>query len=248
MTEFKENIFKILYKLQHRCEIAEIYRQDTKRGIPYYTGDIFPYLNGQEDLRATVEYLKENGLKISITLDLERNLEEVVQNDGYLDEDSVEVGRIKGKNIETIKKVIENNIKKLNPQIEEQSSQGIAGSPNIKEAKQKFISKLKIVDNYLYFGEEKIPTERGQKTMTQLFLDNSKIFRGEKITNNRHALSVDELQVAGGYRNKEAFRDAIKKLRKKLRDIKWPVSIKNPSTGKYQMVINYNLKDKKQKR
>lgn len=247
MTKFKKNILTILHKLQERCDIAEAYEPDTKKGIPYCIKDMFPHLDGQEDLRATVQYLRKNGLNISITLDIERNSEEVVQNDGYQDEDSVVVGIIKGKNIEAIKKVIENNIKKLNPQMEVQSSQGMVGSPNIKEAKQKFTSKLKIVGGCLYFGDEKIPTERGQKTMTQLFLDNAKIFRGEKKASNGHTLSAGEIQQAGNYINEYAFRNGLNKLRRKLKKAKWPVTIENPGTKMYQMEIKYNKINKTQK-
>mgnify|MGYP001557973295 FL=1 len=116
MTEFKKNILKILYNLQHRCEIAEINKFNTKKGIPFYIKDIAPPITGQEyleDLQTTFQYLKNNGLDISITLDFERNLAEVVQNDGYLDEDSVEVGLIKGDNIQDIQTKIKELINML---------------------------------------------------------------------------------------------------------------------------------------
>lgn len=116
MTEFKKNILTILHKLQERCDIAEAYEPDTKKGIPYCIKDIAPPITGPEHLEslwAAVQYLKNNGLDISITLDFERNLEEVVQNDGYQDEDSVEVGIIKGENIQDIKTRIKELINTL---------------------------------------------------------------------------------------------------------------------------------------
>ena len=96
-----------------------------------------------------------------------------------------------------------------------------------------------IENDFLYFDTKKIPIERGQKSMVEFLLKNAKIFRGSKITQKGTELKLIDIKEFGGYQNESAFRNALNKLRKKLKNADFPVSIENPQTGKYQMVIKY---------
>ena len=91
----------------------------------------------------------------------------------------------------------------------------------------------------LYYGAKKIPVERGQKSIVDLFLKNAKVYRGNKLTQKGTGIEIAELQKAGNYQNENAFRNALNKLRKKLKDSEFPATIENPQTKKYQLVIKY---------
>ena len=103
---------------------------------------------------------------------------------------------------------------------------------------------IKIEGDNLVFELKKIPMERGQKTMTQLFLDSARIFRKGRLSKKGELLNLEDIQKASNYLNEEAFRDGLKKLRRKLKKSGWPVTIENPGTKKYQMLIQYIKKQK----
>ncbi len=249
LTPFEEKVLAVLIKLQYLCDVVESCKHNTKKGIIYSFGEFFPTVEGQGELDYVVEYLKTHGLDISVTFDVANDylLNDPIYIKQYGEVDNVPLGLIKGENMEEIKKVIEKNIHKLNPRIRVEPIQAIKENPDIKGKKQKFTSKMKIADEYLFFGDEKIPVERGQKLMAQEFLDNAKIFRGQELHRKGTPLKIKNIRETSHYNNQKTFRDSLKRFRKKLRDKKWPVKVENPSTGKYQMVIKYNLKNKKQK-
>ena len=105
---------------------------------------------------------------------------------------------------------------------------------------QKSIPTLKINGDFFMSGNQKVPMERGQRSMTELFLKHAEINRNNKCVKKGRNLSTEELQKAGSYGTEKAFRNALKKIREKLLNGKLPASIKNNGTRKYQMVIEYN--------
>lgn len=94
-------------------------------------------------------------------------------------------------------------------------------------------------NDFLCFGDKKIPMERGQKSMVGLFLDNAKIFQGDKLSKKGSDVSITKLVEAGGYTDDNAFRDGLKRLRAKIKKADIPATIENTGTGKYQLVIKY---------
>lgn len=103
---------------------------------------------------------------------------------------------------------------------------------------------IKMEGDTLTFGTKIIPTERGQKTMAKLFLDNAEIYHGKRLASKGKVLTLDELQQAGSYKDEESFRDGLKKQREKIKDSGFPATIDNKGTKKYQMVIKYIKKQK----
>ena len=108
-----------------------------------------------------------------------------------------------------------------------------------RKEKPKAISTIKIENDYLVFGLEKIPVERGQKSIVGLFLDNAKVFRGDKLSNKGNDVEINKLIEAGGYADANAFRDGLKRLRRKIKKAEIPATIENTGTGKYQIIIKY---------
>ena len=238
MSEFKQKVLAVLHKLQELCDVVDSYKHDTRRGISYCFGDMFPPVKGQEELQDIVRYFKKNRLDISITFPIwTSDPNEPVWIKKYGEADRVPLGLIKGKNIETIQAVIRNNIDKLNPETDTRQIQTVTVESSTQKTKQKFTSNIKMRDNFLYFGEDRIPTEVGQKSLAELFLTNAKVYRGKIIVKNGRTAKLNELQTIGGYGNNRSIRDGLKKLRRKLRKVEWPVEIINTGASRYQMVI-----------
>ena len=108
-----------------------------------------------------------------------------------------------------------------------------------RKEKMKSISTVKIENNYLVFGIEKIPVERGQKSMVELFIKNAQISRGGRISKKGKALEIQKFVEIGGYTDESTFRDGLKLLRTKIKKTVIPITIEPPQTGKYQMFIKY---------
>lgn len=96
-----------------------------------------------------------------------------------------------------------------------------------------------IENDFLYFEAEKIPVERGQKSIVDLLLKNANVCRDGKLSKNGKAIEITKLVEVGGYKDESAFRDGLKRLRSKIEKTTIPVTIENPTTGKYQMYIKY---------
>ncbi len=96
-----------------------------------------------------------------------------------------------------------------------------------------------IENDFLCFGTEKIPVERGLKSMLELFLKNANIYRGNKLSKKGKSIEIRELIETGGYKDETAFRDGLKRLRAKIDKSAIPATIENPTTGKYQIFIKY---------
>jgi hypothetical protein len=96
-----------------------------------------------------------------------------------------------------------------------------------------------IENNLLCFNTEKIPVERGLKSILELFIKNANIYRGDKLSKKGNPIEIKELIEAGGYKDETAFRDGLKRLRAKIAKSKIPATIDNTGIGKYQFVIKY---------
>jgi len=96
-----------------------------------------------------------------------------------------------------------------------------------------------IENDFLCFGVEKIPVERGLKSMLELFLKNANICRGNKLVKKGEPLEISILTEIGGYKDESAFRDGLKRLRAKIEKSTIPATIENLTTGKYQIFIKY---------
>lgn len=249
LSKFKKDVLKVLNNLQNCCDVVESYKHNAKSGIIFSFGDMLPPLKGQDNLRDVMQYLNKNGLDISITFDLDSDPQQLVRSMKFDSVESVPLGLIKGKNLKSIQEAIRDNIEKLHDQLKAPVSQDVTKrSTTTSKKKQKFVSSVIIKDDSLYFGEERIPAEAGQKSLAMKFLTNAKEYRGDSITKNGNAKKLSELQEAGGYADKKSFRDGLKKLRGKLRKSKWPIKIENTGAGRYQMVIKYAKNNKAQQR
>lgn len=100
---------------------------------------------------------------------------------------------------------------------------------------------LKVVfqKNQLIFGDKKVAMSRGYKEMMGLFFPHMKEQMGERVVKSGKSINMIDLKKAGGYATDGAFRDALKKLRKKLKDSTLPVTITNPKTYHYQLEVVY---------
>lgn len=119
------------------------------------------------------------------------------------------------------------------------AEQSIPVEEKPKPEKEGLKKDIHIENDSLCFGTKKIPFERGQKSMVDLFIKNAKVYRGDKLVSKGKEIDLIEFQRVGGYQNEAAIRNALNKLRKKLKEAEFPVTIENPQTGKYQMVIKY---------
>lgn len=98
---------------------------------------------------------------------------------------------------------------------------------------------ISLESNHFYFEEMKIPIGRGQRSMLQLLFNKARIIHGSRLSKNGVEIAVPELISVGGYKNENAFRDALRRLREKIKKAKFPVTITNPQSGKYQMLVEY---------
>ena len=119
LNSFEQKILTVLKNLQIFYQKMDLYTDNinTKRGVPYTFGEFFPPVVGKEELRDVVQYLKKNGLEISITYPIDDdnfdNTEESTKLKAVGLEKDIPLGLIKGENIEAIKTVIKENINKL---------------------------------------------------------------------------------------------------------------------------------------
>lgn len=136
------------------------------------------------------------------------------------------------KNIETMKERGDFAFTPLQPQHQN-------GAEAIQPEKIKSVPMMKIIRDTLAFGKIRIPMERGQMKMAELFLNNAKVYRGKRMAKSGKALGLEVYRKAGMYGSEGAFRDALKKFRGKLNTAHFPAKVENPQTRYYQMVIRY---------
>jgi hypothetical protein len=98
---------------------------------------------------------------------------------------------------------------------------------------------ISIENDFLCFRNKRISIERGLKSMAELFLKNANISRGDILSKKGNSLEIKQLIDIGGYKDETAFRDGLKRLRSKLKNIEVPATIENLTTGKYQLFIKY---------
>lgn len=231
---FPEKLQTVLNALRYRCDVSESHRPRTKAGIKYYFPDMFPPIQGQEELREIVSYLKSKGLDISITFDID------MEDPGQYTE-KIHLGLIKGENIVAIKQSIDKITNHLVPPAKTEKEQ--VKIKNV-SPKEKGMPKMKITSGHLHFGEEKIPVESGQHSIADLLLKKSMTFYDGKVAIKGTPVKFTEIKEVGRYNNEASARDALKKLRKKIADKDWHVSIVNSAKGMYQLVIRHD-KNKK---
>lgn len=155
LISFEQKILTVLENLQDICARIGSYEHNTKKGIIYYFEEMFPPLKGQEDLLDAVQYLKKNGLDISITFDLNRDPreEEYVKKYG---EEHIPLGLIKGKNIKAIETIIEKNIDKIKNQ--DEMVAGLNANKKYSDANESISLKtlgITIKGNYITKGSKK---------------------------------------------------------------------------------------------
>ncbi len=116
LTAFEEKILAVTLKLQYLCDVVDAFKPNTEEGIEYCFGDMFPPVEGQDELEYVVEYLKNYGLNISITFDIrKRDPQEYEYLKKYGEVKYVPLGIIKDENIKKIKTKIKKIINKLDP-------------------------------------------------------------------------------------------------------------------------------------
>ena len=139
---------------------------------------------------------------------------------------------------------VEAFLNKYRRELEQEELEGQAVISSIKNTFSKDLNtpisdNIKICNDNLIYGQIKIPIERGQKALAQMFIDNAKIYRGDTVAKNGSSIEIANLIERGGYSDADAFRDGLKRLRGKIRKAQIPSTIDNVETGKYQMVIRY---------
>lgn len=106
--------------------------------------------------------------------------------------------------------------------------------------KEKNGKTIKLLGGYLTYLENKIPMKGGQKIMMKLFLDKAEISNRSKIRQKGEPLRVEVLTKECKYRDENSFRNALKKMRVKLRDNNYPATIDNVGDKEYQLSIKYD--------
>ncbi len=107
---------------------------------------------------------------------------------------------------------------------------------------QKIFNKITLEDDNLFWQNHKIPVQRGQREMTKFLLAEAREYRGEKLIKNGYPTNRNILQKKGGYTNESSWRDALNKLRRKLKEANFPVKIISETKNHYILEIHYPKK------
>jgi len=105
----------------------------------------------------------------------------------------------------------------------------------------KSIPVIKLENENLKWGKVKIPMRRGQGQIMEILLQNSRIFRGDKMVQRGGTTCLEVLRGEGGYPNEACVRNALKVMRAKIKKVQFPITKIYPqSTGNYIAIIKYN--------
>jgi hypothetical protein len=129
---------------------------------------------------------------------------------------------------------VKNNIK-----IDNENPVKVQASIIAENASSESPKKIAITDDSLIWLDKKVPLRRGQRSVMKILLKNAREKRNEKIIKNGEAVHRNLLQKEGGYRDDLAFRDALNKLRRKIKNNGFPMTIQNETTNYYLLEIKY---------
>ncbi len=103
-------------------------------------------------------------------------------------------------------------------------------------------SDIYLDEDRLRWGEKSIPMQRGQKQMMEKVLKNAREIRGGKRpTKKGNFINREVFQsIYGG--NQGSFRNALNKIRGKIKKAKFPMKIKSETTNNYILEIHYPKK------
>lgn len=129
----KKEILEILKQLKYCCDEFELYVEDGGE-VKIMIGDIDPRsLKRTENLYNIAGYLRKNGLDFFITFDLINDISDMYIDEQHPSEDFIQLGIIKGENIQSINTKIEELIHKL-------SSEEATSNREEKKGQQKMYS------------------------------------------------------------------------------------------------------------
>lgn len=245
-AENRSKIKRIIELIQNKLELAPLNRLTGELKIPLKLIEKEGYsLSEAELLIETIDRLAEHSFirvirdrrsdyytTLSAVQDTYYGQQHRSQREQYLI-----LSLMNGPTLQDIKDHIEAFEKRLSESSNKTEFHSKKPEP-IKIEKENSQKAIFLENNFLCFSDKKISVERGQKSMVSLFMKNAKIFRGDRLAQKGNELEIQKLIEAGGYRDKDAFRDGLKRLRAKIKN-GFPASIENPQTGKYQMVIRY---------
>lgn len=135
LTLLEQEALEILKQLEYRCESIELHNPEyvkEKKFLEITFGDLnFSVLKKGENIYDVEKYLQKNGLDFSITFDLINEFPDMYIDDKHPIGDFIQLGIIKGENIQSIKTKIKELINKLNNKKPAQSYITILYNKNI---------------------------------------------------------------------------------------------------------------------
>ena len=157
VTLLEQEVLEILKQLQYRCDEFELHSNNEGKEVEIMISDIDPRnLKRTENLYNIEKYLQKSGIDFSITFDLVNDSPLMHIDHKHPTEDYIQLGVIKGENIQEIKAKIKELINKLDsgkPALEDENI-------SIKKANKLPDTVIPVAEDgmgYLMFHGEKIP-------------------------------------------------------------------------------------------
>lgn len=202
LTLLEQEALGILKQLERCCEVIELHNPEyvsEKKFLEVNFGDLdFSVLKKGENIHDIEKYLQKNGVNFSITFDLINEFPDMYIDREHPDESFIELGVIRGENIQDIKEKIKGLIYKINYTTrnakEEESKKYYDANEDI------FLKtlKLKIKGNYILRGEKMEEINPTDKALIYFLYFKS-------IKNADECFSIKDLSVAEEIKQSERY-------------------------------------------
>jgi len=116
-------------------------------------------------------------------------------------------------------------------------------SQNLNSQETRSIPLIKLEDENLKWGKAKIPMRRGQNKVMEILLQNQTIIRGRKVVRKGSSTNLEALRKEGGYNDERCLRNALKSMKSKIKEGKFPIKIYPHTTKNYIAEIRYSRKN-----